>query len=82
MVILESHRIVYYVIIILSYLLRYCSPCKAHRQGEMRAWFYRLPDVLIIHIKRFNMTARWREKIRTKVIFPLQGLDMSEFMAG
>ena len=59
----------------------YCSSCKVHRRGEMKLWFYRLPDVLIIHIKRFNMTARWREKIRTKVDFPLEGLDMSEFMA-
>lgn len=59
----------------------YCSPCKVHQPGVMRAWFYRLPDVLIIHIKRFNMTARWREKIRTKVMFPLEGLDMTEFMA-
>lgn len=40
---------------------------------------YRLPDILIIHIKRFNMTARFREKIRAKVVYPLQGLDMRPF---
>jgi ubiquitin C-terminal hydrolase len=40
---------------------------------------YRLPDILIIHIKRFNMTARFREKIRAKVDYPLQDLDMRPF---
>jgi ubiquitin C-terminal hydrolase len=43
---------------------------------------YQLPDILVIHIKRFNMTARFREKIRAKVLYPLKGLDMSPFCAG
>jgi hypothetical protein len=34
---------------------------------------------MTFHIKRFNMSARWREKITTKVNFPLTGLDMSEW---
>lgn len=59
----------------------FCGNCKAHRKGRMRTWLYRLPDILVIHIKRFNMTARWREKIRTKVVFPLTSLNMSEFMS-
>lgn len=57
----------------------YCGVCKAHRQGTMKAYFYKLPDILVIHIKRFNMSARWREKIRTKVIFPIDGLDMAQY---
>jgi hypothetical protein len=40
---------------------------------------WRLPDLLTFHIKRFNCSARWREKITTKVNFPLTGLDMSEW---
>lgn len=45
----------------------------------MKQSLYRLPDILIIHIKRFNMTARFREKIRAKVEYPLQDLDMRPF---
>mmetsp|Transcript_31212 Transcript_31212/g.46546 ORF Transcript_31212/g.46546 Transcript_31212/m.46546 type:complete len:193 (+) Transcript_31212:1-579(+) len=40
---------------------------------------WRLPDLLTFHVKRFNCSARWREKITTKVNFPLTGLDMSEW---
>ena len=40
---------------------------------------YQLPDILVIHIKRFNMTARFREKIRAKVIYPIKSLDMSPY---
>jgi len=59
----------------------YCGNCKQHQKGKMRSSLHRLPDILVIHIKRFNMTARWREKIRTKVVFPLSSLDLSEFIS-
>lgn len=35
----------------------------------------------VIHIKRFQCSARWREKIRTVVLFPHSGLDMSGFVS-
>lgn len=59
----------------------YCGRCKTHRRGLMQASLYRLPDILVIHIKRFSMTARRRDKIRTKVIFPLVSLNMGEYLA-
>eukprot|EP00429_Kryptoperidinium_foliaceum_P023332 CAMPEP_0176140706 /NCGR_PEP_ID=MMETSP0120_2-20121206/71534_1 /TAXON_ID=160619 /ORGANISM="Kryptoperidinium foliaceum, Strain CCMP 1326" /LENGTH=173 /DNA_ID=CAMNT_0017476801 /DNA_START=91 /DNA_END=609 /DNA_ORIENTATION=- len=40
---------------------------------------WRLPDLLTIHLKRFNCSARWREKITTKVNFPLTGLSLEEW---
>ena len=43
----------------------------------MNLW--RLPDVLTFHLKRFNCSALWREKITNKVNFPLTGLDMREW---
>lgn len=60
-------------------VIRYCSSCKKHQRGIVKQSLYRLPDILIIHIKRFNMTARFREKIRAKVEYPLQDLDMRPF---
>lgn len=59
----------------------YCSKCKEHRQGVMNCALWRLPDILVIHLKRFNCSARFREKIRTKVVFPLTSLDLSEYVS-
>ena len=57
----------------------YCPRCKDFREGRQHMNLWRLPDLLTFHIKRFNMSARWREKITTKVNFPLTGLDLSEW---
>lgn len=47
----------------------------------MRTALYRAPDVLIVHLKRFQVVSRWKEKLNTRVNFPLTGLDMSEFLS-
>lgn len=62
-----------------SDLYRYCNRCKTHQKGKVIQKLYRLPDILVIHIKRFNMTARFREKIRAKVAYPIKSLDMSPY---
>ncbi|CAM9950630.1 unnamed protein product [Ectocarpus sp. 12 AP-2014] len=59
----------------------YCSSCQAHRRGVMKIDLWKMPDVLVIHMKRFHCSARWREKIRTLVLFPHSGLDMSGFVS-
>lgn len=56
-----------------------CPRCREFREGKQDMNLWRLPDFLTFHIKRFNMSARWREKITTKVNFPLTGLDVSEW---
>jgi len=56
-----------------------CPRCKVIREGGQNMNLWRLPDLLTFHIKRFNMSARWHEKITTKVDFPLTGLDMSNW---
>ena len=49
------------------------------REGGQNMNLWRVPDLLTFHIKRFNMSARWHEKITTKVNFPMTGLDMSQW---
>ena len=56
-----------------------CPKCKVDREGRQSMKLWRLPDLLTFHIKRFNCSARWREKISTKVNFPLTGLDLGEW---
>ena len=40
---------------------------------------YKLPDTLIIHIKRFKQSGYFSTKNNRLVEFPIQGLDMSAF---
>ena len=57
----------------------FCDHCKKLSSGSVTSSLSRLPDVLILHIKRFGMTARFREKIRSKVVFPFTDLDLAPF---
>ena len=56
-----------------------CPRCRVIREGGQNMNLWRLPDLLTFHMKRFNMSARWHEKITTKVNFPMTGLDMSQW---
>jgi len=56
-----------------------CPKCKDVRLGQQSMKLWRLPDLLTFHLKRFNCSARWREKITTKINFPLTGLNMKEW---
>ena len=56
-----------------------CPKCKDFREGRQSMALWRLPDLLTFHLKRFNCSARYREKITTKVNFPLTGLNMKEW---
>lgn len=39
-----------------------------------------LPQVLVVHLKRFSYTSRLRDKLTTPVDFPLEGLDLSSHL--
>jgi ubiquitin carboxyl-terminal hydrolase 6/32 len=59
----------------------FCSKCKDFRVQTTRMTLWRLPPILIIHLKRFQFTQTMRRKLRDLVIFPLEGLDLSRIMA-
>jgi len=59
-----------------------CFKCSAVRAGRQSMKIKRTPDLLTIHLKRFNCSIRWREKIRTRVDFPITGLDLSKWVEG
>jgi len=46
-----------------------------------RRWTFGRPIVLVIHLKRFKYTRYSREKIDRVVDFPLEGLDLSKWIA-
>ena len=58
----------------------YCPKCKDSREATKQITLWRLPHFLIIQLKRFSFrNILWREKIDSKVIYPIEGLDMSPF---
>jgi len=57
----------------------YCSSCKQFRQASKKFDLWKLPDIFVVHLKRFSYTKLWRDKINTFVDFPIEGLDVKEF---
>ncbi|XP_076358594.1 ubiquitin carboxyl-terminal hydrolase 15-like [Tachypleus tridentatus] len=57
----------------------YCPKCKKHQQATKKFDLWSLPQVLIIHLKRFSYNRYWRDKIDTLVDFPIRGLDMTHY---
>eukprot|EP01136_Pigoraptor_vietnamica_P021063 Opistho-1_new@70791 len=58
----------------------YCPSCKTHREATKTMSLWRLPRVLVIHLKRFSFSRYRREKLSTEVEFPLRGLDLSSYI--
>nr|XP_020466642.1 ubiquitin carboxyl-terminal hydrolase 43-like isoform X2 [Monopterus albus] len=54
-----------------------CPHCKQLQQGMVKMSLWTLPDILILHLKRFRQVGERRNKLSTVVRFPLTGLDMA-----
>ena len=55
----------------------YCPKCKEHRQASKRIQLWNTPDILLIHLKRFESSRSFADKITEIVKFPIMNLDMS-----
>lgn len=53
-----------------------CPRCKQKREADKKIVICKLPKVLIIHLKRFSLDGRWRQKLQTTVDFPLTDLSV------
>lgn len=65
----------------------YCNKCQDHVKARKKMDLYKLPPILIVHLKRFlkndNEYSFFRNasrKITEQVDFPLTSLDMSEYL--
>ncbi|KAJ2711178.1 ubiquitin-specific protease doa4 [Coemansia spiralis] len=56
-----------------------CPRCKAKRRATKRLLISRLPDVLMVHLKRFSTVGHFREKLETNVLVPTQNLHMESY---
>ncbi|KAF0911260.1 hypothetical protein E2562_008019 [Oryza meyeriana var. granulata] len=58
----------------------YCPGCKEHRQASKKLDLWRLPEILIIHLKRFSYSRYTKNKLETCVDFPIHDLDLSKYI--
>ncbi|XP_070558871.1 ubiquitin carboxyl-terminal hydrolase 15-like [Ptychodera flava] len=58
----------------------YCPNCKKHQQATKKFDLWKLPKVLVVHLKRFSYNRYWRDKLDTLVSFPLKELDMKKYL--
>ncbi|KAJ8494133.1 hypothetical protein OPV22_015854 [Ensete ventricosum] len=59
----------------------YCPSCKKHQQACKKLDLWRLPEVLIIHLKRFSYSRFINNKLEMFVDFPIRDLDLSTYIA-
>lgn len=59
--------------------LWYCPRCKKHQQATKKFDIWAVPDILVVHLKRFSNSRMLRDKIDAFVDFPVEGLDLEAF---
>lgn len=57
----------------------FCKDCKEHVQGTKKMEIWRLPQILIFHLKRFKQIETYKIKDKKLVAFPIKDLDLSRF---
>ncbi|KAG8697366.1 CSN-associated deubiquitinating enzyme Ubp12, partial [Ceratobasidium sp. 395] len=58
--------------------LWYCPRCKKHQQATKKFELWSVPDILVVHLKRFSNARAMRDKIDALVEFPTEGLDLGQ----
>ncbi|XVE68508.1 hypothetical protein DITRI_Ditri09bG0073600 [Diplodiscus trichospermus] len=59
----------------------YCPQCKEQRQASKKLDLWRLPEVLVIHLKRFSYSRSMKHKLETFVNFPIHDFDLTNYVA-
>ncbi|CAG8507712.1 20538_t:CDS:2 [Dentiscutata erythropus] len=57
-----------------------CPRCNCPRRATKQLSISRLPDILLIHLKRFSFYGPFRDKLETMVNFPIRRLDLTPFI--
>lgn len=61
--------------------LWYCPHCKEHREAFKKMDIWKLPEILVVHLKRFQYTTTRREKLNVNVEFKTKW-DLKPFVLG
>lgn len=58
----------------------YCPRCKEHRQATKKLDLWKLPEILVFHLKRFSYSRYLKNKLDTFVNFPIHDLDLTKYV--
>jgi ubiquitin carboxyl-terminal hydrolase 4/11/15 len=58
--------------------LWYCPKCKKHQMATKKFDLWRMPEIVVVHLKRFSHSRTWRDKIDVLIDFPIEGLDLTD----
>ncbi|XP_042511802.1 ubiquitin carboxyl-terminal hydrolase 8-like [Macadamia integrifolia] len=59
----------------------YCPGCKKPQQASKKLDLWRLPEIFVIHLKRFSYSRFLKNKLETYVDFPIHDLDLSTYIS-
>ena len=59
-----------------------CPKCKGPREAVKSICTWKLPKILIVHLKRFYYEGPFRSKLNTHIKFPLSGLKLPDQHTG
>ncbi|EYC34286.1 hypothetical protein Y032_0001g339 [Ancylostoma ceylanicum] len=59
----------------------YCPKCKKHERATKKLDLWNLPQILIIHLKRFQYSKWHRDKIDIPVVIPVKGFELNSKLA-
>lgn len=57
----------------------FCEKCQLKSLCSKKIEIWKMPNILIIHFKRFRYNKNHNKKIDTYINFPLNNLDLSSF---
>lgn len=55
--------------------------CRSIQKAKKKIDIWKLPSILIVHLKRFEFTKRRTGKIKDLIDFPLKNLDLSPYVS-
>lgn len=59
--------------------LWYCPKCKKHQRATKKFDLWRMPEIMVVHLKRFSHSRTWRDKIDALIDFPtMEPLDLTD----
>lgn len=59
----------------------FCEICQRRCECTKRIEIWKMPNILIIHFKRFRYNQKQKQKMDTFINFPIQNLDLTSFQS-
>ena len=57
-----------------------CDTCKSNQIASIKPLISHLPDILVLHLKRFNFQAGYLDKVEDLITYPLHSLEMNKYL--